>query len=114
MCGIPKVVSWSVVERERERESHCNCSQTVKVRVLGTVEDWQLLHAKVQNLATFFSAHDKMASYLNQAATGVSFVFQRRDAAHWKEFFAISRCHSGHTDVVEVSVLIWWCAALLH
>ncbi len=70
--------------------------------MLGTLEDWRLLHSKVQGLAAFFGAYDNMSRYLMQAATGVSFVFQRRDPSHWKEFFAISRCHSGHTDVVEV------------
>lgn len=77
------------------------CCGIPKVRVLGTLEDWQLLHSKVTSIAEFFANHKELARYLSRAALGVSYVYQRRSVDHWKDFFAISRCHSGHTDVVE-------------
>lgn len=71
-----------------------------KILVKGTEADWQLLESKFIGMQKFFSAYGDVSTYLKRCAKGVTKVYKSRDVDHWKGFFSIDRCRSGHTDVV--------------
>jgi hypothetical protein len=76
-----------------------------RVKILGTKEDWQSLERKIHLLATEVFAQDismekSLSTYLSRVETVVRRIHTSRDPKFWERMFAISRCHSGHTDMV--------------
>lgn len=85
------------------------CCGISRIIVRGTMQDWQALEEKVTALSAFFQRTDqRLSDYLKGAAKGVLNVYSSRDPAHWVKFFEIERCDSGHTDVVEGWVSLFY------
>jgi hypothetical protein len=84
-----------------------------RTKVLGTKQDWELLEHKIHRMRTEVFSKDatteqKMSAYLQRAETYVRKIHTTRDPAFWKDMFTINRCSSGHTDIVEGWIVMFY------
>ena len=75
-----------------------------KIKVLGEIEDWNLIKNSLTELSTILNVDKNFGNYLFNLVETIENIinsYNSKDISFWSDIFRLERCGSGHQTEVE-------------